>query len=345
MSKLKDLFKAMLWIIGISLQISLLSCSGYDDENADELFFVENRGATMPVWVRGNRHSDTYILILHGGPGMGSFTMLKGFRELEKSYRCIYWDQRGAGSSLGNALEETFTIEQHVADLELLMKIVRAKYSVGSLFLAGHSWGGALGTKFLLKESNQEGISGWIDIAGGHNTVRGHKLSRQMVIAYAQSQIAVDCDKKYWKKAVEWYSDNPTFNGDNFLQHDRYTVEAKGIYADPDKKPDRKDIFFNSPYSVVTSYSNSAHSVKHTNFFDFDFTQEMSGITVPSLIIWGKKDMCMPPVLAEEAYNSLGTPPAGKEPVVYLDNSAHYPFDEENGKFTKAVVEFVEKYR
>lgn len=341
----KCIVKITLVLSLLNMLISLTACSHYDDENAEPIFFIENRDAIMPVWVRGNPDSDTYLLILHGGPGMGSFIMLNGFAELEKSYKCIYWDQRGAGSSLGNPSEESFTIEQHVEDLELLVKILEAKYSIGSLFLVGHSWGGALGTAYLLNENNQEHITGWIDIAGGHNTKRGHRLSREMVIDYAKSQVDSDNDRRYWKKALEWYDENSSFNGDNFLQHDRHTVKANGVFADQDSKPDKKEIFSGSPYSVMTGYLNCAHSVRNTNFFDIDMSKEMQTITVPSLIIWGKKDMVMPPILAEEAYESLGTPRENIEPILYLENSAHYPFDEERALFTAGVEQFVNKYQ
>ncbi|MCP4297216.1 MAG: alpha/beta fold hydrolase, partial [Proteobacteria bacterium] len=203
--------RKLLQIILLATVISVLvSCTTQDDENCDEVFFIENKNAKMPVNVRGNRESDTYILMIHGGPGMGAFSLLEGCKQLENSYRCIYWDQRGAGSSLGNPSKETFTLEQHVEDMELLVQTIRAKYSVGSLFIMAHSWGGALATSFLLNKNNQNSISGWIDVGGGHNIKRGHQLSRKMIIDHAHAQVQADKDSKQWKKAIEWYNENPT---------------------------------------------------------------------------------------------------------------------------------------
>ena len=41
--------------------------------NANEIFWVTNNGADMPVRVEGNTASHIIILIVHGGPGDGSF--------------------------------------------------------------------------------------------------------------------------------------------------------------------------------------------------------------------------------------------------------------------------------
>ncbi|MGZ3940304.1 MAG: hypothetical protein ACXVBK_16145, partial [Flavisolibacter sp.] len=40
---------------------------------ANEVFWVTNHGADMPVWVKGNTASKVIILVVHGGPATGSY--------------------------------------------------------------------------------------------------------------------------------------------------------------------------------------------------------------------------------------------------------------------------------
>ena len=51
----------------------LLSCNKLEKGALDELFFIENESALLPVWVRGNSTAGTFLLILHGGPGGSAF--------------------------------------------------------------------------------------------------------------------------------------------------------------------------------------------------------------------------------------------------------------------------------
>ncbi len=68
----------------------------------------------------------------------------------------------------------------------------------------------------------------------------------------------------------------------------------------------------------------------------------MYKITVPSLILWGEHDGKVPVGLAQDAYDSLGTPASQKEIFIFSE-SAHSPNIEENSLFNEKVNEFVLK--
>jgi pimeloyl-ACP methyl ester carboxylesterase len=96
------------------------------DYQGGDWFYLENKGAIMPVWVSGNKSSNVFILYLHGGPGqlaMGERPM-SGIPKLEKDYAVVYWDQRGSGISQGNAKPESLTIEQCLEDLWKLVHLI-----------------------------------------------------------------------------------------------------------------------------------------------------------------------------------------------------------------------------
>ena len=72
-------------------------------ENASEVFYVENAGASMRVLVQGNTASNTFILVIHGGPGASSYFYDTKYitRNIGDKYAMVYWDQRNAGASQG----------------------------------------------------------------------------------------------------------------------------------------------------------------------------------------------------------------------------------------------------
>src|ERR1035438_2124819 len=83
--------------------------------NTDEIFWLSNAGADMPVWVRGNTASKVMILFLHGGPGDGSL-VYAGFQtdQLWNQYSVAYWDQRDAGAAAGNNNYSNISLDQMI---------------------------------------------------------------------------------------------------------------------------------------------------------------------------------------------------------------------------------------
>src|SRR4030095_3430418 len=113
--------------------------------NANEIFWVTNNGADMPVRVMGNTSSKIIVLIVHGGPGDGSYdyTDYKTARLREK-YGVAFWDQRNAGSASGNNNISKLSLPQMINDLEVIVKTLKFRYEESDIFLCAHSFGGLL---------------------------------------------------------------------------------------------------------------------------------------------------------------------------------------------------------
>ena len=89
-------------------------------ENVSEVFYVENAGASMRVLVEGNTLSNTFILIIHGGPGASAYLYDTKFinKNLGNKYTMVYWDQRNAGASQGTSNGGNLHLDQMVNDLK-----------------------------------------------------------------------------------------------------------------------------------------------------------------------------------------------------------------------------------
>jgi pimeloyl-ACP methyl ester carboxylesterase len=98
------------------------------------------------VSLRGDP-SAPVLLFLHGGPGGAEFGPRRRYlRGLERGWRVVDWDQRGAGRSYrGDETAASLSLEILVADG--LALVARLRDETGApVVLAGHSFGTVLGT-------------------------------------------------------------------------------------------------------------------------------------------------------------------------------------------------------
>ncbi len=94
-------------------------------------------GVDLYVEIRGR---GTPCLYIHGGPGAGSYWLQKfSGAMLEKNFRMIYLDQRGAGRS-SSPKDGNYSLDRLVRDFEE----VRAALRVRQWITMGHSFGGLL---------------------------------------------------------------------------------------------------------------------------------------------------------------------------------------------------------
>jgi pimeloyl-ACP methyl ester carboxylesterase len=92
--------KVMYLLLFIGL---VLSCNR-SAFTSGEVLYLRHKGADMPAYVYGNTSSNTFILLLHGGPGGSGLEYRSGIyaEMLEEEVGMIYWDQRGQGNAQGN---------------------------------------------------------------------------------------------------------------------------------------------------------------------------------------------------------------------------------------------------
>jgi pimeloyl-ACP methyl ester carboxylesterase len=325
------------------LLLLAVACGGPSE---GDLFFLRSKDADMPIWVRGNTESGTFVLFLHGGPGSSALAQagLHGLGELEKQYAIVYWDQRASGSSQGNVEAATLTLEQFVEDTDQVIDVVRERYAPKRLFLMGHSWGGGLGTAYLTDPARQAKVAGWIEIDGAHDLVRGYVLARERMLRYTAERIAAGDQAEHWTEVQRFYEERPTLLVEDLIQHSRYVRESKGYTHDPSRtsKGLRSDFFFFSPSDVFSVMHNEPETVQRFDVLKLDLTSQMGRITVPSLILWGRHDGILPVELATQAHEALGTP-AERKQVVIFEQSAHSPLHEEPEAAVQAIRSFIDR--
>lgn len=122
----------------------------------DEKKFVVIEGIEQWITIKGNDRSNPAILFLHGGPGSPLSPYAEAiFKEWEREFVLVNWDQRGAGRSFGrNALEELdeayilahpLNLGQMTNDGIALTEYLLSYLEKEKIILFGTSWGTALG--------------------------------------------------------------------------------------------------------------------------------------------------------------------------------------------------------
>jgi len=286
-------------------------------ENVSEAFYVENAGASMRVLVEGNTASNTFILIIHGGPGASSYFYDTKYisKNIGDKYAVIYWDQRNAGASQGTSNGGNLHLDQMVDDLKKVIEVLKFRYGQQiSLFLVGHSFGGLLATDFLISSDYQNLIKGWINVDGSHNYPLNDTLTRQMLLNVGQYQISKKRYVNKWQPIVMYcvaHQGNFTFEqsqqlesyaaeAENYIDSVKYVSIVSEVlkYAIADKYP-LTAILSNLLYSEDSNFNKELAKTQ--------FSSSLHKITIPVLVLWGKYDFTCPPALGEDFFNHINS--------------------------------------
>ncbi|WP_165784594.1 alpha/beta hydrolase family protein [Solitalea longa] len=128
---------------------------------AEEKYVLLN-GIEQWVTIKGNS-SKPIILFIHGGPGSPISPYIDVlYKDLEKDFIIVQWDQRGSGRTYGhNSPPEELTpeylkanpltLEQMTTDGIALSEYLLKHLGKQKIILFGTSWGSALGVKIVTK--------------------------------------------------------------------------------------------------------------------------------------------------------------------------------------------------
>ncbi len=332
-------------LTGLLMMLCFTSCN--KEPLGSDYVFIRHKGADMPVWTRGNLQSEVFIIYLHGGPGGSSFIDIQNdfFADIESRHAVVYYDQRASGNSIGKSDDDLLTLDQFVEDLDIIVQYVQKTYSPAKLVLMGHSWGGTLGTAYLLKPDYQNKIDGWIEVDGGHNLGQpAYEYSRDFVIAVADSLIQVRQDTDKWEKIKRYYQDKPSWRDtDVVIQHSKNVTDAGGYFFDEDNGKGlvglNQVLFSETDYWALLAQNKQV--VKKMDVWHYDFTERLNEIVIPKLLLWGVADGILPVQLAYEAEEVMDL---ADDQFYIFQRSAHSPHYEETVLFNQKVITFIEDY-
>ena len=321
-------------------------------DNASEVFFVENAGAAMRVMVQGNTASKTFILIIHGGPGVGAyFYDTKYIRQnIGDKFALVYWDQRNAGASQGTNNGGNLHLDQMVEDLKKVIEVLKFRYgSDMSLFLMGHSFGGLIAADFVSRSDYQNMIQGLINVDGSHNYPLNDTLTREKMLSVGQYEVSQNRNIDKWQPIINYcLVHKGNFSFEESQQLETYSADAEDlmdsvIHVNYVKKVLEYAVTDKYPLSAMLSnllYSEDSNFNKELAVTQFSST--LYKVKIPVLLLWGKYDFTCPSALGEDFYNRISST---DKKMVISPVSGHVMFLRDKEFFCEQIDAFVEAHR
>ncbi len=270
------------------------------------------------------------LLILHGGPGASHDYFLPYLLPLARRNQLIFIDERGSGRSQKIEDPKGYTIENMVEDVEG----VRQALGLGKISLMGHSYGGALAQAYALKY--QQNLTHLILASTWSSTEEMNKVLAKMK-ENMSPQLRDQVDKLEGAGLFghgKLYEQNRYPNG--------YMVAAWGegyfpyIYhnhPDPNYDPIGNGVM--SWYLYREMWGEHGEFVIDGNLKSVEYTQRLSSIKVPTLIVVGQYDECDPSLSQVMQQKISGSK------LAIMPNAGHMTFVDQQDLFNKTVDGFL----
>jgi proline iminopeptidase len=331
----------------LALVSALAGSSCADWRAGDEHYFVQHKGAAMPVWVTGNWQSNRIIVHVHGGPGTtnGIYFPRSSYQRLADRYGIAYYEQRASGASQGNR-RALLNRAQFVEDLDTVLRTLEHRYPRAQFVLMGHSWGGFLTAAYLLDAARQSRVRAWIVQDGAINaSCRGWQLGVDEVLA-RNIEGAAAFYRDVWRCDLNTNANNQIQLHQGryvHLWHSLFIRAAGGYDVVPDRTLNGGDIaesVFRSQFDLLAVNAHSPLPLE--DYYGVDLTPQLAQVRIPSLVLWGTRDFITHHATARPTYEAIGVPATQKE-LVLFDQSGHNPWAEEPERFFDAVDGFLRR--
>jgi pimeloyl-ACP methyl ester carboxylesterase len=343
---MKIIMKYHLALLVIIISV-LASCTKDGVPEKGRTIFVRTQGADLPIYLHGNDNQDVIILLLHGGPGGNGLEYRNGrYSELlEEKYIMAYLDQRGQGASRNVNGKFEITMAAMIRDLQDVVTALKAEFGVDKkVYLLGHSWGGTLGTAYLLARDNQKMIQGWIEVDGAHDIPMLNREAIDMFKRVGNHEIEKNNHVREWNKIVARIDkvDIDSISPDDGQQINEYGYDAEELIHEVKNGQYVRRKFFNPVDPIISEMTGTSTytSLLYDGIENVSLTTRLSELKLPSLLLWGKYDFVVPPALGHSAIELLGSE---EKTIKIFEYSGHSPMNTEPIMFAETIIDFVDR--
>jgi proline-specific peptidase len=270
------------------------------------------------VWYRSVGEGGTPLLCLHGGPGFTHF-YLERLEDLADRRRVVFYDQLGCGKSDRPDDASLWTVDRFVDELAT----VRAALGLDDLHLFGSSWGGMLAMQYVLDRQpplrslllcgSPASIPRWIQECADlleaepdevRETIRSHE--EQGFTACPEYQAAL---LGFYRKHV--------------CRLDPWPAGLERSFAE-------------AGYQVYGTMNGPSEFTVVGTLKDWDVTERLGEIRVPTLLVGGRYDECRPEHLQAMQRRIPGSR------LAIIEDASHLCFAERPAEFMRVVNDFLD---
>ncbi len=317
----------------------------HSPKGINSLEAVRIGGIDQWIEVRGQDVNNPILLFIHGGPGI-AFIPLSGLFQgpWESHFTVVQWDQRGAGKTYASNDREiqrrTMNVPQMEQDTLDVAHYLRQRFQRKKIFVIGHSWGSSLG--LWLAHEHPDLIYAYVGVGQFVNMKQNDGLAYRDALQQArtlQNGRAI--------RDLESIAPNPP----NAVPTDESVARHwEGELLGPQSREGFTDIRRLLTDLVSTPEYTLADDINFIRGMSFsrdiflpqlaqvDLTKLGPDFHVPIVFFEGRRDPYCRPSLIWGYFQAITAP---EKEFVWFDNSGHFPFFEEQRKFTDELVQHV----
>ncbi|MBA4601092.1 alpha/beta fold hydrolase [Thermoactinomyces mirandus] len=297
-------------------------------------------GIRQTIMIRSRSNHHPILLFLHGGPGLAHIGFMRHYQaELEKHFIVVHWDQRGAGKSFSAKIDpDTMTLEQLVSDTHDLIQFLLKRYKQKKVYLAAHSWGSIIGALFAKKHPSL--LHAYIGIGQMTDAEKSELLSYQFLLIHARN------NRNFWAvRALNRIGYPPYQRICNLHVQRRWLSRFSGDIRNGSLCRYLAKGFISSEYTLADWFRwcrGCRFSFNHlmTQLMKVNLFEEIDELKVPVYFCTGRYDFLSPFELQERLLQKIKAP---VKDIIWFENSAHYPYLEENSAFLVALLRIKEE--
>lgn len=247
--------------------------------------------------------SGSAMIIMHGGPGLGSAYLEEHLSELGKQHQVIFYDQRNSGRSPLVEDSTKISLDHFLKDID----DIRSFYKLEKVHLLAHSWGGLLAMNYAHQYPDKVDKMILINSLSGDS-----KINEQANTKLANRFSADDLEARSRIMQTE------AFKNQNAKAYDELMMLGFEYQFSDATKINR--LHLDLPDDFVRKSALLGHLYK--DLYTYNFTEELKNITAPTLLLYGLDDPVTP-----YALNSLSST-LPNFTIKAIEDAGHFPFIE-----------------
>ena len=299
-----------------------------------------------PQWalIRGQSETSPVLLLVQQGPGLSliqDVPELQRQLHLEEHFRVVYWDQRGTGKSFNAQDREPIALQTAVGDVRAMVRALCQRLGVAQLDVVGFSFGGSLALLACADDSLP--VRSLICVAPDVNLLAAERFAYSFALAEAERR-----GHKGALRALRAIGEPPHADAKHFMTRVKWIGNFGGVHHGKNFGGLlRSNVarLWRSPHYNVREMFGALRGIEATakrmlpGLQGFDLLARPLRIRPPVTIFQGRKDKAAPPDLGAELAARLGVE------VIWFDESAHLPYEEEPARFRQELLRFVSSAR
>jgi pimeloyl-ACP methyl ester carboxylesterase len=295
-----------------------------------------------PQWalVRGQSDKSPVMLLVQMGPGLPMIDEAEALQRqlhLEEHFRVVYWDQRGTGRSFDAKAREPIALETSVADVGAMIRALCERLGVAELDVVGFSFGGSLSLLACADESLP--VRSLTCVGVDVNLLEAERIATAFALGEAERR-----GNKRALRALRAIGAPPHADLERFSERAKWVANFGGVHhAKTFGALLRTTVvrLWRSPHYNLRERLGALRGIEATaarllpGLQGFDLLSKPPKVSVPVRLFQGRLDQAAPPALGAALAARLDAE------VVWFEESAHLPHEEEPARFRQELLRFV----